>query len=281
MLASALALLRDARDGGYALGAFNVYNLEGVRAVLAAAEAERSPAILQLHPRAIAHGGHGLVVLCGSAAEQAAVPVAVHLDHASTLAEIHTALSAGLTSVMADASHLSYAENVAFTRAATELVHRHEAAVEAELGRLTGDEDSLSVPEYESRLTDPGQAADFVRETGIDSLAVCIGNAHGRTETPPSLDFERLVDLREAVTVPLVLHGASGLAEEQVRRSIELGVCKFNVNTELREAYLAMLKEGVAGEHAPDLVALLEGATAAMQGVVMGKLRLFGSSRRA
>ncbi len=168
--------------------------------------------------------------------------MSVHLDHCSDPDVIRSALAAGLTSIMADGSHLDYEQNVAFTRAMVERVHAVGGVVEAELGRLAGTEDDLTVAEYEARLTDPVKAVDFVARTGVDMLAVCIGNVHGRYPRPPQFDFERLAAVRDAVSLPLVLHGTSGVPDDMVRRCIELGVCKFNVNTEVRQAYVAALR---------------------------------------
>jgi len=274
-----IALMEAAREKGYALGAFNVYNLEGVRAVAAAAQEERSPAILQIHPSAFRHGGIPLVALCLAAAREACAPMAVHLDHSPSSDDIRAALAAGLTSVMADGSHLSYADNVAFTREMVALTHEHGGTVEAELGRLAGQEDGLAVEEYEAKLTDPDQATDFVARTGTDALAVCIGNIHGRYSSEPRLDFDRLLAIRKAVSVPIVLHGASGLPEGMVSRAVELGVCKLNVNTELREAYLGALKDHLADSS--DLIGLMRSAIEAMQVVVCAKLQLFGSAGKA
>ncbi|GAB4540403.1 MAG: class II fructose-bisphosphate aldolase family protein [Anaerolineae bacterium] len=281
MLISTTELLNTARRKGYAVGAFNVYNLEGVRAVVAAAEAQRSPAMLQILPSALRHGGPPLVTLCLTAARDASVPMGVHLDHSTSADDIRAALDAGLNSVMADGSHLPYTENVAFTRDIAELVHARGGAVEAELGRLTGTEDNLTIPDYEEKLTSPGQAADFIAETGIDALAVCIGNVHGRYPGQPRLDFERLDAIHRTVSVPLVLHGASGLPEDMVRRSIELGITKFNVNTEVRAAYIGALQERVKAAGSPDLLDLMQSAIAAMQPVVEAKLQLFGSAGQA
>jgi tagatose 1,6-diphosphate aldolase GatY/KbaY len=133
------------------------------------------------------------------------------------------------------------------------------------------------VPEYRQKLTDPVQATEFVQRTGIDTLAVCIGNVHGRYTKEPRLDFDRLKDIRDSVRVPLVLHGASGLQETMVRQSVELGVRKFNVNTELREAYISALRTGLLDTKVPDLADLMREALTAMQAVVSSKLQLFGS----
>jgi tagatose 1,6-diphosphate aldolase GatY/KbaY len=281
MLVSTTDLLNRAREGGYAVGAFNVYNLEGAGAIVAAAEAERSPAMLQILPAALKHGGPPLVALCLTTAREASVPMAVHLDHSSSADEIQIALEAGLTSIMADGSRLSFVENVAFTRQMVELIHKRGGIVEAELGRLTGTEDGLTIPEREAKLTDPGEAADFVAQTGIDALAVCIGNVHGRYPGEPRLDFERLDAIRNTVAVPLVLHGASGLPEAMVQRSIELGITKFNVNTEVRAAYVAALRELIGAVDSPDLLDLMRSAIDAMGPVVSAKLQLFGSVGKA
>jgi tagatose 1,6-diphosphate aldolase GatY/KbaY len=281
MLTSTIDLLHAAGAGGYAIGGFNVYNLEGARAVVAAAEAERSPALLQIHPSALAHGGAPLIALCMEAARTAGMPCAVHLDHSGAPDAIRAALDAGVASVMADGSHLPYEENLAFSAAMAELAHTRGAAVEAELGRLAGSEDGLAVPEYQAKLTDPDQAADFVARAGVDTLAVCIGNVHGHYRGAPQLDFARLERLRWTVPIPLVLHGASGLPAPMVRRAIELGVCKLNVNTEVRDAYLAALTDGVSAGERPDLLELMRAATDAMQVVVAAKLRLFGSAGKA
>jgi tagatose 1,6-diphosphate aldolase GatY/KbaY len=281
MLVSTIELLTRAREGGYAIGAFNVYNLEGARAVVAAAEAQRSPAMLQILPVVLKHGGPPLVALCLTAAREASVPMGAHLDHSTSAEDIQAALDAGLTSVMADGSHLPFIDNVAFTRQMADLVHDRGGTVEAELGRLTGTEDGLTIHEYETRLTNPGEAADFVAQTDSDALAVGIGNVHGRYPGEPRLDFERLDAIRNTVSVPLVLHGASGLPETMVRRSIELGITKFNVNTEVRAAYVEALRARIEMPDSPDLMDLMRSAVAAMQPVVSAKLQLFGSVGKA
>jgi tagatose 1,6-diphosphate aldolase GatY/KbaY len=281
MLDSVQALLEHAHRERYAVGAFNVYNLEGVQAVIGAAEQAHSPAILQVHPAALLHGGKPLLALCLAAAQDGGSPIGVHLDHAASESAIRLALAAGLTSVMADGSHLPYAENVAFSRAMAVFAHAQGAAVEAELGRLAGTEDNLTVEAYAAHLTDPEQARAFAAATGIDSLAVCIGNMHGRYPGEPRLDFDRLAALRRQVSLPLVLHGASGLPPLLVQRAIELGVCKFNVNTELRQTYVDALRGALATDQKPDLLDLMRAAVDAMQAAVIAKLQLFGSAGRA
>lgn len=280
MLSSTSELLHTARRNAYAIGAFNVYNLEAVKAVVDAASLLGSPAMLQLHPSALKYGGSPLVALCLEAARSSKVPIAVHLDHSTSLEDIQSALSAGMSSIMADGSHLPYSENLAFTREMTQLAHTSGAIVEAEIGRISGTEDGLTIAEKEAKMTDPSQAAEFVRETQVDALAVTIGNVHGKYQSEPKLDFKRLAAIRKEVDVPLVLHGASGLPETMISQSIQLGVCKFNVNTEVREAYLDVIKSSNSLS-SPDLLELMQHAIAAMQLVVEEKLQIFGSVGKA
>lgn len=282
MLSSTGELLETARRNIYAIGAFNVYNLEGVMAVVRAAEANFSPAMLQLHPSALKYGGSPLVALCLEAARAASVPISVHLDHSTSAKDIQRALAAGMNSIMADGSPLPYEENLAFTREMTKLAHANGAIVEAEIGRISGTEDGLTIAEKEAKMTDPDQAVEFVRATNVDSLAVTIGNVHGEYKSPPRLDFARLERIRSLISIPLVLHGASGLPEHMVSQSIQLGVCKFNVNTEVRQAYMKTLHEEICGSGKPkDLLDVMERAIAAMQVVITEKLQLFGSIGKA
>lgn len=271
MLTPTREILDSARAGCYAVGAFNIYNLEGALAVQRGAEAENSAALLQLHPKALSFGGPALIALCKQVAAEARVPIGLHLDHCVSLEAMQTALDAGLRSVMIDGSHLSYEQNVALTQEAAQRVHALGGVLEAELGRLSGSEDGLTIEEREARLTDPAQARDFIERTGADWLAVCIGNVHGNYPGEVRFDFERLAAIRAAVAVPLVLHGASGVPAPFIRRAIELGVVKFNVNTDLRGAYLHTLHTSAQA----DLVGILEEAVASMTQVVREKIRAF------
>jgi tagatose 1,6-diphosphate aldolase GatY/KbaY len=283
MLSSTRELLETAQRNIYAIGAFNVYNLEGVRAVVSAAEAVQSPAMLQMHPSSFKYGGSPLVSLCLEAARSATVPISVHLDHSTSAEAIRFALEAGMNSIMADGSHLAYPENLAFTREMTQLAHSYGAVVEAEIGRISGTEDGLSVTEKEAKMTDPIQAGEFVRTTQVDALAVTIGNVHGEYRSEPRLDFDRLIRIRQNVgkDMLLVLHGASGLPAAMISRSIQLGVCKFNVNTEVRQAYMNTLRSEVCSAAKADLLPCMEQSIAAMQQVVIEKMRLFGSVNKA
>ncbi|KAJ1698839.1 hypothetical protein LUZ63_007351 [Rhynchospora breviuscula] len=270
-------LLDDAEKGGYAIGAFNVYNMEGVEAVISAAEAESSPAILQIHPGSLKEGGLPLVSCCLSAADRARVPITVHFDHGSLKSDLLDALELGFDSVMADGSHLPFDENIMYTKFISSLACEKGILVEAELGRLSGTEDGLTVEEYESKLTDVAQAEKFMDETNVDALAVCIGNVHGKYPPGgPNLKLDLLKELRELTMkrgVSLVLHGASGLSQDLVKECINLGVRKFNVNTEVRSAYLESLKKPQK-----DLVPVMASAKEAMKVVISEKMHLFGSA---
>ncbi|VAI84959.1 unnamed protein product [Triticum turgidum subsp. durum] len=273
-------LLLNAEKSGYAVGAFNVYNLEGIEAVIAAAEAEESPAILQVHPSSLKQGGVPLVACCIAAAERASVPITVHYDHGADKHDLLGALEMGFDSVMVDGSHLTLEENILYTKNISSLAHAKGMLVEAELGRLSGTEDGLTVEEYEARFTDIAQAEQFIDETGIDALAVCIGNVHGKyPPSGPNLRLDLLKELRALTMkkgVSLVLHGASGLPHELVKECIDLGARKFNVNTEVRNSYLQSLKKPEK-----DLVQVMESAKEAMKAVVAEKMRLFGSAGKA
>ncbi|KAG6390719.1 hypothetical protein SASPL_148463 [Salvia splendens] len=273
-------LLLNAEKGGYAIGAFNVYNLEGVLAVVAAAEEQRSPAILQIHPGAFKQGGAPLVASCVFAAEQASVPITVHFDHGNSKQELLEILELGFDSIMADGSHLSFKENIAYTKYLADLAHSKNLMIEAELGRLSGTEDDLTVEDYLARLTDVNQANEFIDSTGIDFLAVCIGNVHGTYPVGgPNLRLDLLKDIYALTSkrgVHLVLHGASGLHKDIIEECVRLGVRKFNVNTEVRKAYMGSLTKTEK-----DVVNVMTSAKEAMKVVVAEKMHLFGSAGKA
>jgi tagatose 1,6-diphosphate aldolase GatY/KbaY len=281
MLTPTRILLTKARQNGYAVGAFNVYNLEGALAVVETAEEMQSPVMLQILPGGLALCGSPLVALCIELADSASVPVALHLDHCPSSETILFALDSGFSSVMADGSDLDYEENIRFTRAIVEKAHVNDQAVEAELGKLSGEEDGLAVDEREARMTSPEQAVEFVRRTDVDALAVCIGNVHGTYYRDPELDFDRLSAIAARVDLPLVLHGTSGLPGEMITRSIELGVCKFNVNTEVRSAYVDEMRSLYEGSDKVELIDLMKHGIHAMKEPIRSKIELFCSSDRA
>ncbi|KAK8455261.1 hypothetical protein SEVIR_4G115300v4 [Setaria viridis] len=236
--------------------------------------------LLLIHPSALKQGGVPLVASCIAAAEQSSVPITVHYDHGTSKSDLLQALEMGFDSVMVDGSHLTLGENILYTKSISSLAHAKGLLVEAELGRLSGSEDGLTVEEYEARFTDVAKAEEFIDETSIDALAVCIGNVHGKyPSSGPNLRLDLLKDLRALTLkkgVSLVLHGASGLPHELVQECINLGVRKFNVNTEVRNSYLESLKKPEK-----DLIQVMASAKEAMKAVVAEKLHLFGSAGKA
>lgn len=242
-------LLLDAQKGGYAVGAFNVENMEMVQAVLAAAEKMHAPVIMQTTPSTLKYASpdffYGNVY---EAAKNSPVPVALHLDHGSSFDLAVKAVRAGYTSVMIDGSHEAFEDNIAVTKRVVDVCSAAGVPVEAELGKVGGKEDDLDGGDG-SGFTAPEEAKLFVERTGVSSLAVAIGTAHGIYKGEPKLDLDRLSEIREAVLVPLVLHGASGVPDEAVKESIRRGICKVNYATELRIAYTSGVRE-VLGESA-------------------------------
>lgn len=236
-------MLLDAQNGRYAVGAFNVENMEMVLAVLEAAEELKSPVIMQTTPSTVKYAGLDFYLAnVKAAAERATVPVALHLDHGSSFELSMQALRTGYTSIMIDGSHESFENNIAVTKAVADACAPSGIPVEAELGKVGGKEDDLDGGEGNG-YTDPEEAREFVERTGASSLAVAIGTAHGLYKGEPKLDQERLSEIRKVVSVPLVLHGASGVPDEAVREAISRGICKVNYATELRIAYSDGVKE--------------------------------------
>ncbi len=252
-LVNSRTLLLDARMHGCAVGAFNVENMEMMQAVIAAAEAEHTPVMLQTTPGTLRYADTALFAAMARAlAEKSAVPVAIHLDHGDSFGLCRRAGEDGYTSLMIDGSKLSLEENITLTRKVVEMASTMpgKPCVEAELGKLGGKEDGLEVRDGEDCYTDPAEAIRFVAETGIDSLAVAIGTAHGFYKGKPKLAFDRLAQLKDAVSIPLVLHGSSGVPDEDVRCAISLGVCKVNFATELRVAYTEAVRDCLSADAA-------------------------------
>jgi fructose-bisphosphate aldolase class II len=305
MLASNKDLLLPARQKAYAVGAFNINNLESLSAVAEAAVEEKSPVIVAVTPSAIKYAGLAyLAKIVKTAAELAPVPMSLHLDHGENFETVSKCVEAGFTSVMIDGSFLKFEENVALTKRVVDFASPKGVTVEAELGRLAGVEES-TVEEKEAALTDPKAAKEFVEKTGVDALAVAIGTSHGayKFKAEPKLDFERLKLIKEKVNVPLVLHGASsvpqwiiekavkygaeltgakGIPEEHIKKAISSGIAKVNIDTDLRLAFTAAIREFLANSPKEfDPRKILGPAKEAMKEVVKGKMRLFGSAERA
>ena len=239
-------LMLDAQKNHYAIGAFNAENMEMVQAIIAAAEELRAPVIVQTTPGTLKYASPAMFYAnVAAAAAEATVPVVMHLDHGSSFALAMKAFRAGYTSIMIDGSHSAFEENIALTRSVVEACHAAGVPVEAELGKVGGKEDDLDGG-LGNGYTDPAEAAEFAERTGVDSLAVAIGTAHGVYKGTPKLDVDRLSEIRKVVSVPLVLHGTSGVPDDAVRECIARGMCKVNYATDLRIAFSAGLKEYLA-----------------------------------
>jgi fructose-bisphosphate aldolase class II len=275
MLVPGRELLAQAVETGRAAGSFNTYNLEITSAILRAAEARQAGVFLAIGRGAFLNTGFGpLVQGCLQAAREATVPVALHLDHGTNTALVEQCVRAGFTSIMIDGSPMPLRENIALTRDAVRAAGG--VTVEAEIGGIGGLEDRSGANTSDIPMTDPALAAQLVTATGIESVAIAIGNAHGVYSGEPHLDFDRLAAIAAAVPVPLVLHGASGIPDADIRRCIELGVRKINVNTEIRQALFASLGASLqAGDTGFDVTKLWANAIDAMQRVVEEKLALF------
>jgi tagatose 1,6-diphosphate aldolase GatY/KbaY len=279
MLTTGKKMLADAQAGGYAVGAFNAENMEMVFAILDAAETLRAPVILQTTPATIRYAGPGMfAAMVTAAAADVNVPVALHLDHGDSPALAAQALRAGYTSLMIDGSTLPFAENISVSRAVAAFAQPCGIPVEAELGLVGGKEDDLT--HAGGGGTDPAQAAEFCRATNVDSLAVGIGTAHGFYAGTPKLDKERLSAIRAVVEIPLVLHGASGLADDEIRDCVRRGICKVNFATELRVAYTAAVRETLANAAVFDPKKYGTAARSSVKALVMNRMRVCGCDGR-
>ncbi|MDP2897680.1 MAG: class II fructose-bisphosphate aldolase [bacterium] len=231
------SLLVAARQDGYAVGAFTVWDMESVQAVIGAAESVQAPVIAQVGPWEADFAGMELLAeIVKHVALRASVPVAFHLDHGESFERAMQAIHCGFTSVMIDASNLPFEENVAVTREVAKCAHAAGVSVEGEIGIVGGGIHSAESG-GELAMTDPEEAARFAAETGVDALAVAIGNAHGFYKAPPKLDFARLSRVAERVSIPLVLHGGTGIPDDAIREAIKHGVAKINVCTEFVAAF--------------------------------------------
>ena len=230
-------MLLDAQKRGYAVGAFNCENMEMVKAIIAAAEELRAPVMLQTTPSTVKYGTLATFsALVQAEAKSATVPVCLHLDHGSSFELAMQAYRTGYTSIMIDGSHESFEGNIAVSKAVADACAPSGIPVEAELGKVGGKEDDLDGGD-ENPYTDPNQAVEFVKRTGVNSLAVAIGTAHGVYKGEPKLDLDRLSEIRKVVDIPLVLHGTSGVPDETVTECVNRGICKVNYATDLRIAF--------------------------------------------
>lgn len=280
MRATLLDMLPAAIDGGYAVPCFNVFGHEDAVAVIRAAEAMQAPVILATNREMVDFTGTAqLGTQLGRLADDASVPVCVHLDHCDDEARIARAVEHGYCSVMFDGSQLPLDENIRRCAAVTEHAHRHGVSVEGEIG---------SVPYSEGRdhvrdeLTDPAEATRFSRESGVDAVAISVGNVHRLREVGSVIDFERLAELRKCISQPLVIHGASGIAAADQKRLVAAGVAKFNIGTSLRQSFgLALRSTLEANPSVFDRLTLFAPVIDAMQATASGHLDTLGTRGRA
>ncbi|MGI6109711.1 MAG: class II fructose-1,6-bisphosphate aldolase [Eubacteriaceae bacterium] len=281
-LVSSKKLLKDAQEGGYAVGAFNAENMEMVQAIVAAAEAKNSPVMIQTTPGTLKYADTRMFkAMAEAAAADAAVPVAMHLDHGDSFDTAMKAFRNGYTSIMIDGSHDSFEDNIAVSKAVADVCRPVGVNVEAELGKVGGKEDDLDGGEG-AGLTVPSEAKEFVERTGIDALAVAIGTAHGFYKGEPHVDVKRLAEIREVVDIPLVLHGTSGVPDDTVRDCIQNGICKVNYATDLRVAFSNGVKRVMAEN--PDVFDPKKYGTAGraeVQKYVEQKMDVVGSTGKA
>lgn len=276
-------MLKDALNKGYAIPAFNVHNLETLQAVVEGAYEERSPVMVQTTPGTLRHAGMSYMVAATRAASKLYdIPIALHLDHCQSFETIIECMREGYTSVMIDSSKLPYDENVAEVKRVVEIAKILDIAVEAELGRIGGVEDDVFVDERDAAFTVPSEAKSFVEETGVDSLAIAIGTAHGLYKGEPKLDFERLTAIREILSLPLVLHGGSGIPDDSIKEAIRRGISKINIATELKIPMAFAIQDVFKDNPSEDDPrAYMGAAKLAVKEVVRKKIRLCGSNSRA
>ena len=282
-LVSSTPMLQAARANGFCIGAFNVHTLEMLQAVVEAAEETESPLIIQSTVGTVKHLGPEYIAAAATvAANRSKVPIALHLDHCTEFDLIIRCIRAGYTSVMIDASHEPFDENVRLTKQVVDVARAAGVNVEAELGKVGGVEDDIAVADHEALLADPDDCARFVELTGVPTLAPAVGTAHGIYKGEPKIDFERIRRIAEKVDVPLVLHGGSGIPEEQVRRSVSLGMAKMNVATELRIAFSDAIKAVFAeNPDENDPRKYMVPAKKAVKEVAIEKMRLCGCIGKA
>ena len=281
MLVNMNDVLLPAKKGHYGIGFFNAVNVEMARAIIETAEELRTPVMVGtaevlLPAMSLERVAEYLIPM----AQKAAVPVCVHYDHGLTFDKCMEALKLGFTSVMYDCSTEDYESNTAKVTEMVRICHGRGVTVEGELGHVGDNEGTGKLENPSDYYTDPEIAADFVKRTGIDSLAVAVGNAHGDYKFPPKLDFERIETISGRTGLPLVLHGGSGLSDSDFRTAVQKGVCKVNIFTDIDKAGKAGIEKGLAAG-ASSMTALIPYEIEAMKRVVCNKLELFGSVGRA
>ncbi len=266
-------MILDAQRGHYAIGSFNTSDLEMTKAIIMAAEKEKAPVIVETSEKAIAYAGlEEIAAIVKTRAKKTKIPVALHLDHGSSLEIVGRCLRAGYTSIMFDGSRLSFSENKILTAHACEMAHRQGVPCEGELGaiRKAGEQKSY---------TDSEEVVEFVRATKIDFLAIAIGSSHG-VSSDERLNLKLLKKIKRITKVPLVLHGASGVWEHEISEAIKLGICKINIDTDIRHTFAKAIRD-LSKSDISDPREMMDEVVRKVQKLVEEKIRLFGSSNKA
>lgn len=275
-------MLLKAQREGYAVPAFNIHNLETLQVVVDTAKKMKSPVIIAGTPSTIEYaGGAYIEAMAEVAAQKYDIPIAIHLDHFDDVNEIKRNIDIGFKSCMIDASKEEFEVNIKKVKEVVEYAHKYDVTVEAELGKLGGKEDNVIIAEKDLMYTDPDDAAEFVKRTNIDSLAVAIGTAHGLYKGKAKLDFERLKEIRKKVSIPLVLHGASDVPNDLVKKAIALGICKVNIATDLKIPFSNAVKNYFKNNpNANDPRKYMTPGKEAMAKIVENKIKICGSFNR-
>ena len=280
-------MLKEAQRGRYGIGAFNANNMEIIQAIIETAEEEKAPVILQASQGAIEYAGLDMIVVMVKAlAEKANIPVALHLDHGTDYYQNIKCLRAGFTSLMFDGSKLPFNENVTMTKKVVEMAHACSIPVEAELGQIgkmdDSDEPGIALEKVKESMAVPEEAAKFVELTEIDFLAAAVGTIHGCRTPFAKLDISRIERIRELTRVPLVLHGASGVNDDEVRKGIAAGICKINIDTRIRMIFTIKMKEILdENPNQIDPRKILGPAKEAAKEIIRDRMRVFGCCGKA
>ncbi len=273
-------LMERAEAGKYAVGAFNCNNMEIIQAIVEAAVEENSPVIIQASQGAIKYAGlNYIVALVKTAAESSDIPICLHLDHGTDFQQVMNCIDEGFTSVMYDGSQHPLEENIRMTNEVLKIARAKDISVEGELGKIGGTEDDVHVEEKDAMFTNPKEAKYYVDNTGVDALAVAVGTAHGQYKGVPKLRYDILQEIKNLVDTPIVLHGSSGVPDEAIRKAIEIGVRKINIDTNIREAFVKGVHKAIKeNPQEIDPRKILGPAKEEMKNIIKEKIRLFGSN---
>ncbi len=277
-LVSSLELIKKAQEHKKAIAAFNIHNLETIQAVVEGATEMNSPVIIATTPGTLRHAGiENVAAIVKALSLKTHIPIALHMDHCPSFDTIVSCIQCGYTSVMIDGAHHDYAENVELVKSVVKMAHAVGVQVEGEIGKIGGVEDDLFVNEADAAFTVPDEARRFAEDTGIDTIAVAIGTAHGMYKGEPKLDFERIEEINGLVDIPIVLHGASGVPDASVKKAISLGMAKVNIATELKNPMVAAIRKSLEDPNQNDPRNYMGAAREAVKEVVIRKIRLCGT----